>query len=151
MLNKSLKFILLISLIFMSCKKENGRHEYVLQLIYDNGTINSFKCKIYEKYRKNKKYNEQFSNKFNAKVNDGKAIYLTYGGYIFLKINNKLICSEQIFTYNYINDVYFEGEYTQKGNRYTVENGYFEEIKRDLGGNPLDTVFQKGRWSLQRK
>ncbi len=108
MIHRGLKVALLICLIFVSCKKENGRHKYIFQLNYDNGTTNLFVCEIYEKYKKNKKYNEKFSNKFNAKVNDGKAIYLTYGGYIFLKINNKLICADQIYSYNYIQDVYFE-------------------------------------------
>ncbi len=147
--------ILLAGLFFAGCHKENGKYEYEMKLLFDNGDVLTDSGKIFEKFRKSKKYKEQIHDAFNIKASQGKALYIeVFSGYIFLKVNdNKFVCSDQIFAGagpGETGDIYFEGNYTQKGRAYTVENGYFEVIYRDQFGTAVSDVM-KGKWTLKRK
>lgn len=122
--------------LITGCKKENGKREYEMQLLFDNGEVLTDHGIMSEK--KTKQYNS-------------KAVYTTvFNDYLFLKVNGKLICSGRI-NKGGVGDIYFEGAYTQKGRAYIVDNGYFEVIRRDVYGNPLTNSVLTGRWTLKRK
>ncbi|MNJ84746.1 hypothetical protein D3C87_22050 [compost metagenome] len=130
-------FIMFCFLI-SGCKKENGKREYEMQLLFDNGE--SYKDEGIVSEKKLKKYN-------------GKAVYTTvFNDYFFLKVNGKLICSGQLIIIGGKHgDIYFEGAYTQKGRAYIVDDGYFEVIWRDNAGDPLTNSVLTGKWTLKRK
>lgn len=158
--------ILFTCFLLFGCHKENGKHEYEMQLLFDSGDIFTDTGKIFEKYKKSKKYNEQIHDAFNIKFSQGKALYIeVFNGYIFLKEGgNKFVCSDQLFLRSdspvsfaggqsgvFNGDIYFEGEYSQKGRAYTVDNGYFEFIWRDEStGQPVNSIIYKGKWTLKR-
>ncbi len=159
--------ILLIGLFISGCHKENGKREYEMQLLFDSGDVFNDAGKIFEKYKKSKKYNEQVHDAFNIKFAQGKALYIeVFNGYIFLKEGGgKFVCSDQIYltsstpvsfangqTGSFKGDIYFEGNYTQKGRAYTVDDGTFEFIWRDMTtGQPVNSIVYKGKWTLKRK
>ncbi|MNV21616.1 hypothetical protein D3C71_1125570 [compost metagenome] len=129
---------IVICFLMSSCKKENGKREYEMQLLFDNGEVYKDEGIVSEK--KMKQY-------------DGTAIYTTvFNDYTFLKGNGKLICSGQLIIIGGKHgDIYFEGAYTQKGRAYIVEDGYFEVIWRDNAGDPLTNSVLTGKWTLKRK
>lgn len=123
--------ILLLIILLTGCKKENGKHEYEMRMVFDSGDVFTDSGIIQEKKLTRRKDQEIYIDVFN--------------GYMFLKIKeSKLICSDRLYlksstpvafangmTGNFNGDVYFEGNYTQKGRKYIVENGTFEFIWRD--------------------
>jgi hypothetical protein len=158
--------ILLACLFLAGCHKENGKHDYKMQLLFDSGDIFTSNGKMYEKQIHGKKYRDKIHDAFNLNESQGKAVYLeVFNGYIFLKEgDNKFVCSDQLFlrsdtpvafanglTGSINGDIYFEGNYTQKGRVYTVDNGTFEFIWRDLStGQPINSIVYKGKWTLKR-
>lgn len=128
-------FIMFCFLI-SGCKKENGKREYEMQLLFDNGEVLTDHGIVSEK--KLKQYNSQ-------------AVYTTvFNDYFLLKVNGKLIGSGRIHKGG-VGDIYFEGAYTRKGRAYVVDDGYFEVIRRDIYGNPVPDSVLTGRWTLKRK
>ncbi len=129
---------IVICFLISGCKKENGKHEYEMQLLFDNGEVYKDKGIVSEK--KLKQYN-------------GTAIYTTaFNDYFFLKVNDKLICSGQLTIIGGKHgDIYFEGTYTRKGRAYIVDDGYFEVIWRDNAGDPLTNSVLTGKWTFKRK
>ena len=163
-----IRIILVFSacLLLAGCKKENGRHMYEMRLVFDSGDVFTEYGKIFEKYRNNQKYKQQIKDGFSIKSSDGNAFYIeVFNGYIFLKTGDKkLICSDQIYldsnspvafangqSGSFKGDIYFEGNYTQKGRAYTVDNGTFEFIWRDESTQqPVNSIVYKGKWTLKR-
>ncbi|MNU89643.1 hypothetical protein D3C71_794880 [compost metagenome] len=144
--------ILLISTFLSGCHKENAKHDYEMRLMFDSGDIFTDSGKIYEKKLKRRKGQELHVDVFNR--------------YTFLKVNgNKFVCSYKLYltsstpvafangqSGSFKGDVYFEGEYSQKGRAYTVDNGTFEFIWRDQStGAPVNSIVYKGTWTLKRK
>ena len=128
---------IIICFLISGCHKENGKHEYEMQLLFDNGQILKDQGIVAE--NKLKQYH-------------GNAIYTTvFNDYYLLKVNKKFICSSQINHDGNVGDIYFEGAYTQKGRAYTVDNGYFEVIWRDVYGAPLTNSVLTGKWTFKRK
>ncbi len=142
---------LLICLFLCGCKKENGKHTYEMRLIFDSGDVFTDYGKIEEKSLKRRKGQELYVDVFN--------------GYMFLKVNDKkFICADKLFLRSdapvafaggqsgvFNGDIYFEGNYTQKGRAYTVDNGTFEFIWRDdVTGEPVNSIVYKGKWTLER-
>lgn len=119
------------------CRKENGKHEYEMQLLFDNGE--SYKDHGIVSEKKLKQY-------------DGVAIYTTvFNDYTFLKVNGKLISSGQLIIIGGKHgDIYFEGAYSRKGRAYIVDDGYFEVIWRDNAGDPLTNSVLTGKWTFKR-
>src|SRR4051794_39157725 len=106
-----LKFVIIpfiaICLFISGCHKENGKREYEIQLLFDNGDILKDYGTVTEKEKKVKNYY------------DGNAIYTTvFNDYFFLKVNGKFICSGEITVDGKQGDLYLEGAYTQKGRAY---------------------------------
>ena len=135
--------LILISLLFIGffvsgCRKENGKHEYEMQLLFDNGEVDKDEGIVSEK---------------KLKESNGNAIYTTvFNDFYLLKVNEKLIGSvSRINVIGKNGDIYFEGAYTRKGRAYIVENGYFEFIWRDEYGNPVNNEILTGKWTLKRK
>jgi hypothetical protein len=129
--------IIIICFLVYGCHKENGKHDYEMQLLFDNGTVLKDQGIVAE--NKLKQYN-------------GKAIYTTvFNDYYLLKVNHKFICSSQINHSGKVGDIYFEGAYTQKGRAYIVDDGYFEVIWRDVNGDPLTNSVLTGKWTFKRK
>lgn len=125
-------------LFISGCHKENGKHDYEIQLLFDNGSILTDVGTVTEKETIVKKYH-------------GKAIYTTvFNDYFFLKVNGKFICSGNLFADGKVGEIYLEGAYTQKGRAYTVTDGYFEVIWRDVYGNPLTNSVLTGKWTFKR-
>ena len=120
------------------CSKENGKHEYEMQLLFDNGEVDKDEGIVSEK---------------KLKESNGNAIYTTvFNDFYLLKVNEKLIGSvSRINVIGKSGDIYFEGAYTRKGRAYIVENGYFEFIWRDEYGNPVNNEILTGKWTLKRK
>ena len=159
--------ILFLCLFIAGCNKENGKHEYEMQLLFDSGDIFTEDGKIFEKFRKNKKYQEQIKDGYSIKYANGKSLYIeVFNGYIFLKVDgNKFVCSDKLFlksetpvafangmSGSFVGDIYFEGDYTQKGRAYTVDNGYFEFIwLNESTGQPMNSIVYTGKWTLKRK
>ncbi|MNU89640.1 hypothetical protein D3C71_794850 [compost metagenome] len=159
--------IFIACLLLAGCKKENGKHTYEMCLTFDSGDIFTDDGKMFEKHINGKKYRQQIHDAFNLNESQGKALYLeVFNGYIFLKEgSNKFVCSDQLYltsstpvafangqSGSFKGDVYFEGTYTQKGRAYTVDNGTFEFIWRDLStGQPVNSIIYKGTWTLKRK
>jgi hypothetical protein len=121
--------------------------------------------KVYEKYRKGKKYD---GTPYNFALKGGKSnVFFAdiFGGFQFLKMNDKrvvssgyLIIEKSISTHfaneqngSYYGEVYFEGEYTQKGRAYTIENGSFEFYWRNAEEFGMNDTILKGTWSLKRE
>jgi hypothetical protein len=120
-----------------SCKKENGKHEYEMQLLFTNGDVLTDHGIVAE--NKLSKY-------------DGKAVYTTvFNDYFFLKVNGKFVCSGSLIKNGKSGDIYFEGAYTRKGRAYIADDGYFEVIWRDVYGDPLTNSILTGKWTLKRK
>lgn len=158
--------ILFACLFLAGCHKENGRHTYQLQLLFDSGDVFTDEGIMYEKKMHGKKYRDKIHDAFNLNESQGKAVYFeVFNGYIFLKEgDNKFICSDQIYldsqspvafangmSGSFKGDIYFEGEYTQKGRAYTVDNGTFEFIWRnETTGQPVNNIVYKGKWTLKR-
>lgn len=124
--------------LISGCKKENGKHEYEMQLLFTNGDVLTDVGIVSEKKL------EQY---------DGTAIHTTvFNDYLFLKVNGKLICSGQLIVIGGKHgDIYFEGTYTRKGRAYIVDDGYFEVIWRDNAGEPLTNSVLTGKWTFKRK
>ena len=119
------------------CRKENGKREYEMQLLFTNGDVLTDRGTVSEK--KLKPYNSN-------------AIYTTaFNDYFLLKVNGKLIGAGALIKNGKSGDVYFEGAYTQKGRAYIVDDGYFEVIWRDNAGDPLTNSVLTGKWTLKRK
>ena len=166
MLGVRIIFVFITCLLLAGCKKENGRHVYEMRLVFDSGDVFTEYGKIFEKYRNNQKYKQQIKDGFSIKSSDGNAFYIeVFNGYIFLKTGDKkLICSDQIYldsnspvafangqSGSFKGDIYFEGNYTQKGRAYTVDNGTFEFIWRDESTQqPVNSIIYKGKWTLKR-
>jgi hypothetical protein len=144
--------IFIICSILAGCKKENGKHDYEMRLAFDSGDVFTESGKIQEKKLERRKGQELYVDVFN--------------GYTFLKVkDNKFICADKLFlrssspvnfaggqTGAINGDIYFEGNYTQKGRKYIVENGTFEFIWRnEVTGASVDNQVHKGRWTLKRK
>lgn len=142
---------LLVCLLLTSCKKENWKHEYEMRLVFDSGDVFTDSGKIQEKKLKRRRGQELYIDVFN--------------GYMFLKVKgNKLICTDPLYlnsstpvafangqSGSFKGDIYFEGNYTQKGRAYTVDNGTFEFIWRDEStGQPVNSIVYKGKWTLKR-
>jgi hypothetical protein len=123
-----------------------------MRLQFDSGDVFTDYGTIQEKKLKRRKGQELHVNLFN--------------GYTFLKVkDNKLVCSYRLYldsdtpvafasgmTGSFKGDVYFEGNYTQKGRAYTVDNGTFEFIWRnELTGQPMSSLIYTGKWTLKRK
>lgn len=128
-----------ICFLISGCRKENGKREYEIQLLFNNGEVYKDQGIVTEKETTVKKYH-------------GNAVYTTvFNDYFFLKVNDKFICSgELIIPGGKHGDIYFEGAYTQKGRAYTVEDGYFEVIWRDNAGDPLTNSVLTGKWTFKR-
>ena len=129
----------LLSGFFVSgCRKERGKREYEMQLLFDNG----------ESYK-----DDGIVSEHKLEQYDGTAIHTTvFNDYLFLKVNGKLISSGQLIIINGKHgDIYFEGAYTRKGRAYIVEDGYFEVIWRDISNNPINNEVLTGKWTLKRK
>ncbi|MNJ86646.1 hypothetical protein D3C87_41500 [compost metagenome] len=120
------------------CRKERGKREYEMQLLFDNG----------ESYK-----NTGIVAEHKLKYYNGDAIYTTvFNDYYFLKVNGKLISSGQLIIIGGKHgDIYFEGNYTRKGRAYIVDDGYCEVIWRDVNGDPLTNSVLKGKWTFKRK
>lgn len=157
--------ILLACLLLTGCHKENGRHDYEMRLTFDSGDVFTDYGRMYEKKIHGKKYRDKIHDAFNLNESQGKAVYLeVFNGYIFLKEGEKFVCSDQLFLRStdpvafaggqsgvFNGDIYFEGNYTQKGRKYTVDNGTFEFIWRDdVTGAPVNSIVYKGKWTLGR-
>ncbi|MDR0801130.1 hypothetical protein [Fluviicola sp.] len=144
--------VLFICLLLSGCNKENGKHDYEMRLMFDNGDIYTDSGKMYEKPMHGKKYREKIHDAFNLNESQGKAVYIeVFNGYILLKVDNhKFVCSDQLFWHGLVGDIYLEGNYTQKGRAYTVNDGYFEVIWRDNLGNPVSNSVLTGKWTLKR-
>ncbi|MDR0803230.1 hypothetical protein [Fluviicola sp.] len=144
--------LLVCALLAGGCHKENGKHKYELRLLFDSGDVFLNTGVIKEKSRDNKYrgfYVDVFTN-----------------GLHFLKVkDNQLVCSDEVtFLTNkpanfaggmagtFKGDIYLEGTYTQKGRAYTVDDGYFEFIWRNMTtGQPMSSIVYKGKWTLKRK
>ena len=136
-----LRFVIIIGLLvwvsISGCRKENGKREYEMQLLFTNGDVLIDHGIVAE--NKLKQYN-------------GKAVYTTvFNDYFFLKVNGKFICSGSLIKNGKHGDIYFEGAYTRKGRAYIVDDGYFEVIWRDNAGDPLTNSVLTGKWTLKRK
>lgn len=144
--------ILLTSLFLFGCHKENAKHDYKMQLVFDSGDVFTDYGKIQEKKIKQRKGQEVHVSIFN--------------GYTFLKVkDSKFVCSYRLYldsdtpvafasgmTGSFKGDIYFEGNYTQKGRAYTVDDGTFEFIWRnEATGAPVNSIVYKGKWTLKRK
>ena len=128
-----------ICLFLSGCRKENGKHDYEIQLLFDNGDILKDHGTVTEKETIVKKYH-------------GNAIYTTvFNDYFFLKVNGKFICSGELIADGKHGDLYLEGAYTQKGRAYTVDDGHFEVVWRDVYGEPLTNSVLTGKWTFKRK
>ncbi len=141
---------ILLTCLLPGCHKENGKRDYEMQLIFDSGDIFTDTGKIFEKSLKRRKGQEIHANIFN--------------NFTFLKVKDKLVCSYRLWldsdepvafasglSGSFKGDVYFDGEYTQKGRAYTVEDGYFEFIWRnEVTGAPMNSIVYKGKWTLKR-
>ncbi|WP_343636326.1 hypothetical protein [Fluviicola sp.] len=126
-------------LFISGCHKENGKREYEIKLLFDNGDILTDVGTVTEKETTVKKYH-------------GKAIYTTvFNDYYFLKVNGKFICSGEIIADGKHGDLSLEGAYTQKGRAYTVDDGHFEIIWRDVNGDPWTNSVLTGKWTFKRK
>ena len=138
MLKLGIISLIAICLFISGCHKENGKHPYEIQLLFDNGDV--IKDQGIATENKLKKYNNR------------TALYTTvFNDYFFLKVDGKFICSgELIIPGGKHGDIYFEGAYTQKGRAYTVDNGYFEVIWRDNAGDPLTNSVLTGKWTFKR-
>lgn len=129
-----------ICLFISGCHKENGKREYEIQLLFDNGDVLKDVGTVTEKESKVKNY-------YN-----GDAVYTTvFNDYFFLKVNGKFICSGNLNADSKHGELYLEGAYTQKGRAYTVNDGYFEVIWRDVYGEPLTNSVLTGKWTLKRR
>ncbi len=143
---------LLVFIFLSGCHKENAKHDYEMRLMFDSGDIFTDNGKIFEKNLKRRKGQEIHVDVFNR--------------YTFLKVKgNKLVCSYKLYldsntpvafangqSGSFKGDVYFEGEYSQKGRAYTVDNGNFEFIWRNEStGQPVNSIVYKGKWTLKRK
>ena len=131
--------VLLLTGFFASgCRKERGKREYEMQLLFDNGEFYKDEGVVAE--HKLKQYN-------------GNAIHTTaFNDYLFLKVNDKLVSSGPLIIVNGKHgDIYFEGAYKRKGRAYMVDDGYFEVIWRDNAGDPLTNSVLTGKWTLKRK
>ncbi len=143
---------LLICVFLAGCHKENGKHEYEMRLLFDSGDVFTSNGTIRENKLKRRKGQELYIDMFN--------------GYMFLKVkDNKFVCTDPLYltsstpvafangqTGSFKGDVYFEGNYTQKGRAYTVDDGTFEFIWRDMTtGQPVNSIVYKGKWTLKRK
>ncbi|WP_343747850.1 hypothetical protein [Fluviicola sp.] len=127
-----------ICLFLSGCHKENGKRRYEIQLLFNNGDVLKDYGTVTEKEANVKKYH-------------GKAVYTTvFNDYLFLKVNGKFICSGDLIADGKHGDLYLEGAYTQKGRAYTVEDGYFEVIWRDVYGEPLTNSVLTGKWTFKR-
>ncbi len=149
--NRIIPFLLVCILLIGACKKENGKFAYEMRLMFDSGDTSVETGDINEK-SKDKRSRVMHVNIFNE--------------LIFIKVKDKqLVCSDEIAfrttkPANFSNgtktgfygDIYFEGNYSQKGRAYTVEDGYFEFVWRNpTTGAPVDSIVHKGRWTLKRK
>ena len=149
---KSIIPLLLISLFLFGCHKENGKKENEMVLTFNSGDVFKDSGKIQEKKITRRKGQEVHVSIFN--------------GYTFLKVkDNKFVCSYRLWlesetpvafangmSGSFKGDIYFEGEYTQKGRAYTVDNGTFEFIWRNqTTGQPIDSIVHKGKWTLKRR
>lgn len=145
-------FIVFFLFAVIGCKKENGKHTYEMSLMFDNGDVFKDYGIMYEKPIRGKKYRDKIHDAFNLNESQGKAVYIeVFNGYILLKEGgNKFVCSDQLFWEGLVGDIYLEGNYTQKGRAYTVNDGYFEVIWRDQFGNPLSNSVLTGKWTLKR-
>lgn len=136
---RSILIAFLLTGFFVSgCRKERGKREYEMQLLFDNGEV----------YK-----DEGIVAEHKLEQYDGNAIHTTvFNDYLFLKVNGKLISSGPLIIVNGKNgDIYFEGAYTRKGRAYIVDEGYFEVIWRDAYGDPLTNSVLTGKWTLKRK
>ena len=129
--------ILLASIFVSGCRKERGKREYEMQLLFNNG----------ESYK-----DEGIVAEHKLKKQNGNAIYTTvFNDYFFLKVNGKLITSGLLLKNGKVGDIYFEGTYSRKGRAYIVEDGYCELIWRDVNGNPVNNEILIGKWTFRRK
>ena len=123
--------------LISGCKKENGKREYEMQLLFTNGDVLTDHGTVSE--RKLKPYNNN-------------AIYTTvFNDYFLLTVNGKLVGAGALIKNGKSGDLYFEGAYTRKGRAYIVDDGYFEVIWRDNAGDPLTNSVLTGKWTLKRK
>ena len=144
--------ILLVCVLLVGCHKENGKHDYEMRLLFDSGDVFTSIGTIAENKLKRRRGQELIVHVFNK--------------YTFQKVNgNKFVCSYMLYlesdtpvafangqTGSFKGDIYFEGNYTQKGRAYTVDDGYFEFIWRDEStGQPVNSIVYKGKWTLKRK
>ncbi|MDR0801913.1 hypothetical protein [Fluviicola sp.] len=168
MKGRTILFFLGFCLMLSACKKEIGKKEYTMTFRFESGDEISLTGKIFEKYKKNKKYLSEIDGGYPLILIDGRGLYMEFRNNnttIALKTSDKkLICNDNwnfmfknptIFANNQsglvTGNVEMEGTYTQKGRAYTVENGdfkfYWRNADEDFGMN--DTIL-KGKWTLKR-
>ncbi|MDR0803317.1 hypothetical protein [Fluviicola sp.] len=175
MKGKAILFFLGFCLMLSACKKEIGKKEYTMTFRFESGDEISLTGKIFEKYKKNKKYLSEIDGGYSLKmIKEMRGLYLEFSNKVNKKANNttialkvsdkKLIWNDDwrfwlenptMFANNnsgsFTGDVEMEGTYTQKGRAYTVENGdfkfYWRNADEDFGMN--DTIL-KDKWTLKR-
>ncbi|MDR0803228.1 hypothetical protein [Fluviicola sp.] len=145
-------FLLVFTCVFLSgCHKENGKHTYEMRLMFDSGDVFTSSGTIAENKLKRRRGQELIVHVFNKytflKVKDNKFVC----SYILYLNSNKPVAFANGMTGSFKGDVYFEGTYTQKGRAYTVDDGYFEFIWRNMTtGEPMSSIVYKGKWTLKR-
>jgi hypothetical protein len=174
MKGRTILFFLGFCLMLSACKKEIGKKEYTMTFRFESGGEISLTGKIYEKNKKNKKYQGQIDGGVPMVEIEKVGLYMEFYSY---KANNttittgaiksadkKLIVNSAKWKFwnefppispnnqsgQFIGTMYLEGSYTQKGRAYIVEDGDFEfywQNAEDFGMN--DTIL-KGKWTLKR-
>lgn len=171
MKGRTILFFLGFCLMISACKKEIGKKEYTMNFRFESGDEISLTGKIFEKYKKYKKYLNEIDGGYSLKLIDGVGLYMKFYSFevsnttTALKMSDKkLICNDEwklmfgnpiTFANNQsgliTGEIELEGTYTQKGRAYTVENGDFKFYWRNAEEFGMTDTILKGTWSLKRK
>ncbi|MDR0801128.1 hypothetical protein [Fluviicola sp.] len=170
MKGRTILFFLGFCMLLSACKKEIGKKEYTMTFRFESGDEISLTGKIFEKYKKNKKYLSEINGGYSLKlIEEMGGLYMEFNSHntaVALKISDQQLILNRAWRFGFVNpaaifannqpglvtgNVEMEGTYTQKGRAYTVENGdfkfYWRNADEDFGMN--DTIL-KGKWTLKR-
>lgn len=164
MLSISVMITLFVCMI-NACTKENAKEKYLFRLEFSSGDIWEKECYLFEKHKRNKRYEKSGVKEVVDLKRTENVIYtdVLKGETVLYKVNDNVLIGASnanlmVSDFSILNHqsglmqgfIEVEGNYEQHRREYQVENGTFKFRLYGALYNMPDSTYT-GKWILKRK